>query len=131
MIPLSAAAQDIIAAQPQLGPFVFSPTGERPLGSFADRKEGFDKLCGVTGYTLHDLRRTSRTLLSRAGIPADIAEMALGHALGGVRGTYDRHAYESEKRNAFEALAALIERIVHGPEGAVADIAAERKRRRK
>ena len=41
--------------------------------------------------------------------------MCLGHALRGVRGTYDRHAYEAEKRHAFEALAALIERIVHPP----------------
>ena len=50
-----------------------------------------------------------------ASISADVAEMCLGHALGGIRGTYDRHAYEAEKRNAFEALAALIERIVQPP----------------
>jgi integrase len=80
---------------------------------------------------LHDLRRTSRTLLSRAGVAPDTAERCLGHAIVGVRATYDRHEYQSEKAAAFEALAALIERIVRPPEGAVADIAAERKRRRK
>jgi integrase len=116
IIPLSAAAQKIIAAQPQLGDFIFTADGSHALGGFAERKADFDKACGVTvGWTIHDLRRTSRTLLSRAGIAADIAEMCLGHALTGVRGTYDRHEYESEKRHAFEALAAQIERVVRPP----------------
>jgi hypothetical protein len=70
-------------------------------------------------------------LLSRAGIPADIAEMCLGHALTGVRGTYDRHSFENEKRHAFEALAAQIERVVHPPKRVVADMAAERRKRRR
>ena len=131
LIPLSAAAQRIIAAQPMLGDFVFTADGRHALGGFAERKADFDKACGVTGWTIHDLRRTSRTLLSRAGISADIAEMCLGHALGGVRATYDRHSFEKEKRHAFEALAAQIERIVRPPEPKVADIAAARGKRRR
>jgi integrase len=123
LIPLSEAAQAIIAAQPIQGDFVFSSDGESPLTSFAERKAAFDKLCGVTGWRIHDLRRTSRTLLSRAGISADIAERCLGHALTGVRRTYDLHAYEAEKRHAFEALAALIERIVRPPADVVVPLA--------
>ena len=131
VIPLSKAAQDIIAAQPVLaGDFVFSADGSHALTGFSERKSEFDAACGVSGYVLHDLRRTSRTLLSRAGISADIAEMCLGHALGGVRGTYDRFAYVDEKRKAFQALAALIERIVHRPGTAVADLASARSKRR-
>jgi len=114
-----------------LGDFVFTADGRHALGGFAERKADFDKACGVTGWTIHDLRRTSRTLLSRAGISADIAEMCLGHALGGVRATYDRHSFEKEKRHAFEALAAQIERIVRPPEPKVADIAAARGKRRR
>jgi hypothetical protein len=68
--------------------------------------------------------------LSRAGVSADIAERCLGHVMGGVRGTYDRHEYQSEKAHAFEALAALIERIVHPPTTTIADIASERSKRR-
>jgi len=112
LIPLSRAAQRIIAAQPPLGDFVFSATGERALGGFGKRKDDFDEASKVTGWTIHDLRRTARTLLSRAGISADIGERALGHAIIGIRSTYDRHEYEAEKRHAFEALAAQIERIV-------------------
>jgi hypothetical protein len=50
--------------------------------------------------------------MSRAGVPTDHAERCLGHVIGGVRGTYDRHEYYNEKRKAFEALAGLVARIV-------------------
>jgi hypothetical protein len=50
--------------------------------------------------------------MSRAKVPADIAERCLGHVMGGIRGVYDRFAYRDEKLAAFEALAGLIESIV-------------------
>ena len=58
------------------------------------------------------MRRTARSLLSRAGVAPDIAERCLTHTIGGVRGVYDRHRYEAEMLSAFEALAAQIERVV-------------------
>jgi integrase len=132
VIPLSKAAQKIVAAQPVLaGDYVFSADGSRPLGKFDVRKKELDAASGVDGYVLHDLRRTSRTILSRAGVAADIAEMCLGHAMVGVRGTYDRHAYENEKRRALELLAQTIERVVRPPEPKVADMAVERRKRRR
>ena len=66
-------------------------------------------------WQLRDLRRTARTLMSRAGISTEIAERALGHVMTLVRGTYDRHDYLAEKRDAFEQLATLVERIVNPP----------------
>jgi hypothetical protein len=50
--------------------------------------------------------------VTRVRIDADTAERRLGHAIGGVRGVYDRHPFREEKRLAFEKLAALIEGIV-------------------
>ena len=46
---------------------------------------------------------------------SDHAERCLGHTIGGVRGVYDRHRYIEEMRLAYEALAALIERITNPP----------------
>ena len=130
LVPLSTAAQKIVAARPLRGVYVFSATGAHPLAGFTKRKQEFDQACGVQGWRIHDLRRSARTLLSRAGVSADIAEMCLGHALSGIRGTYDRHQYESEKRAAFEALAKMVSTIVRPPATKVADIAAARKRQR-
>jgi hypothetical protein len=64
------------------------------------------------------LRRTARTLLgklSKGGVTPDVAERCLGHAILGVRKTYDKADYFDEKKDAFEKLAGLIEQIVHPP----------------
>jgi integrase len=104
--PLSKDATAIVAAQPRDGAYVFSVTG------FSVCKKDLDKASGVTGWRIHDLRRTARSLMSRAGVPSDHAEMCLGHVLPGIRATYDRHSYMDEKREAFEKLAALVAQIV-------------------
>jgi hypothetical protein len=51
--------------------------------------------------------------MARAGVRPDISERVLGHAIPGVEGTYDRHSYADEKRDALEKLAAMIERILN------------------
>ncbi len=63
-------------------------------------------------WTLHDLRRTAKTLMSRAGVRPDISERVLGHIIGGVEGVYDRYEYITEKRHALGALASLLKQIV-------------------
>ena len=109
LVPLSPAAQAILAKTPKLGSrFVFTNDGKHALASFSKFKPKLDKACGVTGWTLHDLRRTARSLMSRAGVCSDHAERCLGHVMGGIRSTYDRHEYAAEKRLAFEKLAGLI-----------------------
>jgi integrase len=114
VIPLSLAARDLLAQIPRIKgvKYIFT-TGSTAIGGFSKFKEDFDKQCGATGWTIHDLRRTARSLMSRAGVDADIAERCLGHAIPGVRGIYDRHAYYDEKKRAFEMLAAQIDRILN------------------
>ena len=69
----------------------------------------------LPNWTLHDLRRTAKTLMARAGVRPDISERVLGHVIAGVEGTYDRHSYADEKRDALEKLAAIIDRILNPP----------------
>jgi integrase len=109
--PLSRAALDIIAASP-LSPYPFSRDGRKPFRGFSVAKRRLDKHAGVVGWTIHDLRRSARSLMSRAGIGSEIAERCLGHVVGGVvQQTYDRHRYVEEMRSAYEALATLIIQI--------------------
>jgi integrase len=116
VVPLSGAAQKVLGAVPVIGDgkLVFTHDGKRPVGGFSKFKARLDKMSGTSGWTLHDLRRTARSLMSRAGVNADIAERCLGHVINGVRGVYDRHAYLNEKRGAFESLATVIGAIVEG-----------------
>src|SRR5215218_10176104 len=102
--PLSPAAIAVIDRLPKIGEggFIFTSDGKRPIGGFSNGKRAFDKACGVTGWTLHDLRRTARSLMSRAGVPSDHAERCLGHVIPGVRGVYDRHEFYEEKKRAYD-----------------------------
>jgi hypothetical protein len=56
-----------------------------------------------------------RVMMSRMGVDSKIAEYALAHVPPGVEKVYDRHHYLPEKRDAFDKLAELIERIVNPP----------------
>jgi integrase len=116
-LPLSSPAKKVLAEIPQIQgcEFAFSTDARHPISGFSTFKLKFDIACGVKDWTLHDLRRTARSLMSRAGVNPDIAERCLGHAIPGVRGVYDRHTYEREMLHAFEALAAQIDRIVNPP----------------
>jgi integrase len=129
-VPLSAMALENLGRLLDTKGFVFSTTnGKRPFSGFSKTKSELDRQIAkirkaegrpkMPHWTLHDLRRTARSLMSRAGVSSDIAEMVLGHKLGGVRGVYDRHSYAAEKRDALEKLAGLIGLILDPPEGNV------------
>jgi integrase len=119
LVPLSARAQGLLDSLPNLGPAVFSYTGAEPLTYVSGPLTKLLSASGTNGWSLHDLRRTARTLMSRAGVNPDHAERALNHEIKGIRKNYDWHAFIPEKKAAFEALAAQIERILHPAENIV------------
>jgi integrase len=110
--PLSQAALAILGGLPRSGEFVFSRTGATALSGLSRFKIELDRASGTEGWVIHDLRRTARSLMSRAGVSSDHAERCLGHVIGGVRGVYDRHLFREEMLLAYEKLAALIAQIV-------------------
>jgi integrase len=117
-LALPKMALAITGSRPQLAsnPYVFAGRGgPGPFKGFGSSKAALDaKLPKDTpGWTVHDLRRTARSLMSRAGVLGDHSERVLGHAISGVEGIYDRYAYLEEKREALARLAALIDSIVH------------------
>ena len=107
---LPPMALEIINRQPRLNGFVFAG---RDGGHFKAWKQR-DRI-ERNGWTVHDLRRSARSLMSRAGVRPDIAERVLGHAIKGVEGVYDRHSYVTEKADALRKLAGLLETILRGP----------------
>jgi integrase len=133
-VQLPAAALAAINALPKFksNPFVFAAArGPGALNGFNKRKAAFDKACGVTGWTLHDLRRTARSLMSRAGVSDEHAEHTLGHKLQGVKRVYNRYDFFKEKNDALAKLATLIDRIVVPPEANVVPLQQPAAKRRK
>jgi hypothetical protein len=57
----------------------------------------------VTGWGLHDLRRTVRSHMPPLGVPRDVSERLLGHAQQVLDRHYDHHDYTPQVRAALEA----------------------------
>ena len=132
-VPLSRPALDLLDTVKKLSDdgLVFTTSGKTRMGGFSKFKARFDQRMldelrhvavqrgddpakvVLNRWTVHDLRRTARSLMTQAGVLTDHAERALGHIIGGIRGVYDRHGYFEEKQRAFEALAAQIERALN------------------
>jgi integrase len=114
-LPLSSAAMNVLDEMPRIQgcPFAFSTDGRSPISGFSVFKLRFDIACNVQNWRLHDLRRTSRSLMSRGGVGADCGERCLGHKIAGTRGTYDKHDYLVEMRAAFEKLALQIDLVIN------------------
>ncbi|WP_148252202.1 tyrosine-type recombinase/integrase [Aidingimonas lacisalsi] len=68
-----------------------------------------NKMGNIAEFTVHDLRRTCRSLLAAAGVPGHIAERCLNHKLKGVEGIYDRYDYFEERKQALTKVAELVE----------------------
>ena len=80
-----------------------------------------DFLAAHPGDLIPPLRRKQERL-------DHISERVLGHVIAGVEGTYDRHSYADEKRDALERLAAMVDHILNPLPSKVATIAEHRAR---
>ena len=133
---LPKLAIDIVRAQPQLGdnPYVLAGRGDGHINGFSKAKRTFDQklaaeLPDVPQWQLYDLRRTARSLMSRAGVSSEHAERVMGHAIKGVEGVYDVHEYRDEKADALARLAALVDTIVNPQPANVVPMRRKRKRK--
>ena len=113
MLPMLAV--DIINARPRFAsnPYVFAGRGKTHFSGYSKAKAALDVEAPMPEWRLHDLRRTARSLMSRAGVRPDIAERVMGHVIPGVEGVYDRHEYKDEKARALQALAGIIGGIIN------------------
>jgi len=118
MLPLGPMAWNIIEAQPRIAgsDFVFG-WGRSGFGHMKRKLDAalqFDQ-----PWVTHDLRRTARSLLARARVPDNIAELMLGHLLTGMARVYNVHGYLAEKREGFAKLEREIDHIINPPDAAV------------
>ena len=74
-----------------------------------------DEAAGVEGWTLHDLRRTGRTLMANLEVADGTAERVLGHSLGNLIATYNVSRHRKQKMAALVAVEADLLRVVDIP----------------
>jgi integrase len=100
-LPLLGQVLDIIRSIPR------KPGRNHLFGLHADKgftswflKDELDERSGVTGWTVHDLRRSFSTGLGDLGVQPHVIEEVLNHKRRGVAGTYNRSPYWNEVRSA-------------------------------
>ena len=121
-LPLPPAALAIIAEiERVLGrDHLFGGAADRGFERWSASKRELNKRCGVTDWTVHDIRRTVATAMADIGIAPHIIEAVLNHQSGhkrGPAGVYNRSRYQGEVRNALERWAAHVEALLAGERG--------------
>jgi integrase len=115
VVHLSEQSMAMLKRAGERGPYVFSFLGSKPFSDFSRAKRRLDQLSGVTGWRLHDLRRTCVSGMARLGIAPHVADKILNHLSGtisGVAAVYQRHEFLAERREALERWGIHVAHIV-------------------
>jgi integrase len=127
-IPLGPQTAAIFLRMPRLmnNPYVFPALRQRSerttvINGWGKPKARFDLECGITGWTLHDLRRTYSTIHAKLGTPQIVVEKLLNHVSGGtlspIAAVYNVHRYEREMREAVLTFEHWLTKLPDGPRG--------------
>jgi integrase len=116
IVHLSKQALAVLKRAEQSGPLLLSPLGTKTFQNFTNAKRVLDQLSGVTGWRLHDLRRTCVSGMARLGIAPHVADKILNHQSGtisGVAAVYQRHEFLTERRDALDLWGAHVARLLN------------------
>ncbi len=115
IVHLSHQSIAVLKRMEKRGPFVFTVHGNKSFQDFAAAKRELDARSALTGWRLHDLRRTCVSGMARLGIAPHIADKILNHQSGtisGVAAVYQRHDFLAERKDALERWGAHVTQIV-------------------
>jgi integrase len=115
IVHLSKQAFAVLERADHCGPLVLSPLGTKTFQNFTHAKRLLDQLSGVTGWRLHDLRRTCVSGMARLGVAPHVADKILNHQTGtisGVAAVYQRHEFLAERRAALNLWGAHVARLL-------------------
>lgn len=103
-IPLGQMTKSLLDPIPPQNSYFFLASGKTtPFNGYSVCKAKLDKRSGVSGWTLHDLRRTFASGLAGQGVQLPVIERLLNHiagSFGGIVGVYQRYDFMSEMREA-------------------------------
>ncbi len=130
-VPLSPQASALLELlRPITGhsPWVFASPKKStaPITAIQKAAERISKRSEVD-FVPHDLRRTAASFMTSMGISRLVVSKILNHVESGITAVYDRHSYDTEKRQALEVWGKRVDailltqavpvRLVHHPEG--------------
>jgi integrase len=108
-VPLTDLMRDVLTREPCTSSKIVFPsslTGTR-ISGWSKLVKQLVKISGVD-LTMHDTRRTCRTLMSRLGVAEDIAELAIGHQRADLVARYNKDEAWEKRVDAFEKISAHV-----------------------
>jgi integrase len=120
-LPLMPMALAIIRSLPRMASRdrLFGTRAVEGYRAWGEAKRALDRRCGVTNWTVHDLRRTAATHMADIGVQPHIIEQILNHQSGhksGPAGIYNRSSYQREVLAALALWEDHIRSLVEGGE---------------
>jgi integrase len=115
LVHLSNQSISVLKRASVRGPFIFSALGTKPFRQFGQAKRRIDAVSGVTGWRLHDLRRTCVSGMARLGVAPHVADKILNHQSGtisGVAAVYQRHEFLAERQAALDLWGAHVGQLL-------------------
>jgi integrase len=122
VVPLSTFAVAILESVPRINDDLAFPARGREgttTSGFSKMKRQLEERSRVTGWTLHDLRRSGATHMASLGVAPHVIERILNHTtgtFGGVAGIYNRFQYLPEMREALEKWGGTVRNFVSASE---------------
>ena len=111
-VPLSPQVMAILKPLWSKGARGYVLTGRKDGAPFSGQASALRRLQVSMGdyspFTLHDLRRTVRTGLSKLGVDSETAERVIGHLPEGMQRVYDMHDRLPERRRALQCWAQFV-----------------------
>jgi integrase len=100
--------------KPYMGADTLNRAITKLFGHEAGKKKQPPNLMGdMPHFTVHDLRRTCRSLLASLGVNGYIAERCLNHKIKGIEGVYNRHDYFNERLEAMTLLSTKVSELIN------------------
>jgi integrase len=118
--PIAPLAVSLLPTSASKSSLLFPARGkpDSAFNGWSKAKTALDKASGVTGWTLHDLRRTFASNLAALGVRLEVTEKLLNHVSGsfaGVAGIYNRYDFAPEMRAAVELWETRLKTILGQP----------------
>jgi integrase len=115
LVHLSDPAWATIQRMPRTHSIVFPTSGKRHFQAFNLAKRELCRRSDLSGWWLHDLRRTVVSGMARLGVPPHVADKVLNHqggTISGVAAVYQRHEFLAERKDALEFWGEHVAKIV-------------------
>jgi integrase len=120
-LPLLPEALEIVRGIPHMATraYLFGVHSNHGFYNWDRSKQHLDAASGVSGWRLHDIRRTVATGLADLGVQPHVIEQILNHQSGhkaGIAATYNRSVYEREVKAALTLWTDHVRTLVDGGE---------------